>query len=93
MPRKPIGETAMTDAERQARCRAARIAGKPAIRMRRPADHRSRARRWRDAVAELTDLQAQYATWLDALPSNLRESTTAVRAQQPMLCRQSAMST
>jgi hypothetical protein len=77
MPRKPIGETAMTDAERQARCRAARIAGKPAIRMRRPADHRSRARRWRDAVAELTDLQTQYATWLDALPSNLRDSTTA----------------
>jgi hypothetical protein len=77
MPRKPIGETAMTDAERQARCRAARIAGKPTIRMRRPADHRSRARRWRDAVAELTDLQTQYATWLDALPSNLRESTTA----------------
>ncbi len=77
MPRKPIGETAMTDAERQARCRAARIAGKPPIRMRRPADHRSRARRWRDAVAELTDLQTQYATWLDALPSNLRESTTA----------------
>ena len=77
MPREPIGETAMTDAERQARCRAARIAGKPAIRMRRPADHRSRARRWRDAVAELTDLQTQYATWLDALPSNLRESTTA----------------
>ena len=77
MPRKPIGETAMTDAERQARCRAARIAGKPAIRMRRPADHRSRARRWRDAVAELTNLQTQYATWLDALPSNLRESTTA----------------
>jgi hypothetical protein len=75
MPRKPIGETAMTEAERQARCRAARIAGKPAIRMRRPADHRSRARRWRDA--ELTDLQTQYATWLDALPSNLRESTTA----------------
>jgi hypothetical protein len=77
MPRKPIGETAMTDAERQARCRAARIPGKPAIRMRRPADHRSRARRWRDAVAELTDLQTQYATWLDALPSNLRESITA----------------
>ena len=74
MPRKPIGETAMTDAERQARCRAA---GKPAIRMHRPADHRSRARPWCDAVAELTDLQTQYATWLDALPNNLRESTTA----------------
>ena len=77
MPRKPIGETAMTDAERQARCRAARTAGKPAIRMRRPADHRSRARRWCDAVAELTELQTQYVIWLDALPDNLREGTTA----------------
>ena len=52
----------MTDAERQARCRAARIAGKPAIRMRRPADHRSRARRWRDAVAERDD--ASQVDWL-----------------------------
>jgi len=77
MPRKSIGETAMTDAERQARYRAAHTAGKPAIRIRRPADHRSRARRWCDAVAELADLQTQYATWLDALPRNLRESTTA----------------
>ena len=76
MPRKPIGETAMTDAERQARCRAARIAGKPAIRIAaRPTIQPSPA--LADAVAELTDLQAQYATWLDALPSNLRESTTA----------------
>jgi hypothetical protein len=29
MPRKSIGETAMTDAERQARYRAARTAGVP----------------------------------------------------------------
>ena len=43
----------MTDAERQARYRAARAAGAPVIRTRRPADHRSRARRWHDAVAEL----------------------------------------
>ena len=55
MPRKPIGETAMTDAERQARCRAARIAGKPAIRMRRPADHRSRARRWHAVAGSTTE--------------------------------------
>jgi hypothetical protein len=68
MPRKPIGETAMTDAERQARYRAARTAGKSASRTRRPADQRSRARRWAAAVAELTDLQAQYAAWLGALP-------------------------
>jgi hypothetical protein len=39
MPRKPIGETAMTDAERQARYRAAHAAGAPVIRTRRPADH------------------------------------------------------
>lgn len=32
MPRKPIGETAMTDAERQARYRAARAAGAPRAR-------------------------------------------------------------
>jgi hypothetical protein len=77
MPRKSIGETAMTDAQRQARYRAARTAGKPVIRTRRPDDHRSRARRWRDAVAELTDLQTQYAAWLDALPASLRDSATA----------------
>ncbi len=77
MPRKSTGETAMTDAERQARYRAARTAGKPVIRTRRPLDHRSRARRWRDAIAELTDLQTQYAAWLDALPASLRDSATA----------------
>jgi len=32
MPRKPIGETAMTDAERQARYRAARATGVPVVR-------------------------------------------------------------
>jgi hypothetical protein len=47
------------------------------IRTRRPVDHRSRARRWLDAVAELTELQAQYAAWLDALPDNLQDSATA----------------
>ncbi|MDQ2801889.1 MAG: hypothetical protein M3Y41_04060 [Pseudomonadota bacterium] len=81
MPRKPIGETAMTDAERQARYRAARAAGTPAIRTRRPADHRSRARRWHDAVAELAALQGQYAAWLDTLPANLQDSPTAEALQ------------
>jgi hypothetical protein len=77
MPRRPIGERPMTDAERQARHRAARAAGTPLIRTRRPADHRSRARRWQDAVAELVELQTQYAAWLDALPDNLQDGTTA----------------
>lgn len=81
MPRQPIGERPMTDAERQARYRAARAAGVPVVRMRRPADHRSRARRWKDAVAELLQLQAQYAAWLEALPDNLRDSTTAEALQ------------
>ena len=82
MPRKPIGETAMTDAERQARSRAARAAGTPPIRTRRPADRRSRAQRWQDAVAELTALQAQYAAWLEALPTNLQDSPTSDALQR-----------
>jgi len=77
MPRKPIGPTAMTDAERQARCRATREARKPTTRARHPADRRSRAQRWHDAVAELTRLQESYAAWFDALPDNLRDSATA----------------
>jgi hypothetical protein len=76
---KPIGETAMTHAERQARYRAARADGepKPKIKYRKPADRRSRPQRWRDAVAELVELQGDYQTWLDALPENLADSTTA----------------
>ena len=87
MPRQPIGDRPMTDAERQARYRAARTAGVPVVRMRRPADHRSRARRWKDAVAELLQLQAQYAAWLEALPDNLRDSAP------PRRYRRSAIST
>ena len=82
MPRKPIGEMAMTAAERQARYRAARATAAPVIRTRRPADHRSRAQRWHDAVAELAELQAQYATWLDALPDSLQDSATADALQR-----------
>jgi hypothetical protein len=74
MPRKSIGETAMTDAERQARYRAARAAGKPVIRVRRPLDHRGRARRWTDHVTGLVEAQLEFAAWLDSLPDNLRDS-------------------
>jgi hypothetical protein len=77
MPCKPIGETAMTDAERQARYRAARAAGKPVIRVRHPADHRSRARRWTDHVAGLVAAQIEYAAWLESLPESLQDSATA----------------
>jgi len=77
VPRKSIGERPMTDAERQARYRAARAAGAPVLRIRRPADYRSRAKRWHDAVAELTELQAQYGAWLEKLPDNLQDTAMA----------------
>jgi hypothetical protein len=67
----------MTDAERQARHRAARAAGALVIRIRRPPDHRGRARRWHDAVAQPMELQAHYTVWLEALPVNLQDGATA----------------
>ncbi len=81
MPRKPIGDRPMTDAERQARHRAAQAVGKPASRIRSPADRRSRIQRWRDAVAELTSVQAQCHAWLAALPTSLHEGATAEALQ------------
>ena len=77
MSRNPDGDRPMTDAERQARYRAARAAGKPVVRTRRPLDHRSRARHWHNAVAVLLELQAQYAAWLEAMPDNQQESALA----------------
>ena len=41
------------------------------------ADRRSRPQRWRDAVAELAELQGDYQAWLDALPPSLADSATA----------------
>jgi hypothetical protein len=87
MPRKSMGGRPMTHAECQARCRAARAVGLPVARARRAIDRRSRAQRWRDAVAELTMLQSQYVAWLEALPSSLQV------APLPRHCRQPASST
>jgi hypothetical protein len=81
MPRKPIGDQPITNAERQARHRAAHAAALPVIRYRRAADRRSRARRWRDAVAELLALQGEYAAWLDALPETLHDGATGLALQ------------
>jgi hypothetical protein len=75
--RKPSGERALTPAERSARYRANHQDGAPRIQYRRPTDRRSRTQRWRDAVADLVELQADYQAWLDALPDNLQESATA----------------
>ena len=78
---KPLGNKAMTAAERQARFRAAHADGMPRIRYRRPADRRSRAQRWHAAVAELIAVQDDYRTWLSALPQNLAASATAEALQ------------
>ena len=77
MPPQPIGETAMTGAERQARYRAAHADGAPVIRFRRPVDRRSRIQRWNDTIAAAVELQGEYATWLDALPDNQQDSALA----------------
>jgi len=81
MPHTPLGDRPMTNAERQARHRAARAAAVPVIRCRRAADRRSRVRRWRAAVAALIAMQAEYRAWLEALPENLQESATAEALQ------------
>ena len=77
--RKPDGEHAMSNAERQARHRARHLTQPSPIgtRARRPTDRRSRPQRWRDAVIELLTLQGEYANWLTALPDSVRDSTMA----------------
>ena len=81
MPHKPLGDRPMTNAERQARHRAARAAAQPVIHYRRAANRRSRAQRWRDAVAELVILQSEYAQLFEALPENLQNGATGEALQ------------
>lgn len=76
MPRPSIGDTAMTDAGRQAHYRAARAAGTAVVRLRRPVDRRSLLTRWCDTSAELSEPQADYAAWLENLPENLHAGAT-----------------
>lgn len=78
--RKPEGNKALTGAERQARYRA-RHPQAAAIRFHRTADRRSRHQRWRDAVAELLALQAEYARWFEALPEPFRDTATGEALQ------------
>ena len=73
----------MSNAERQARYRLRHLVGQPpvVVRPQRSADRRSRPQRWRDAVAELLTLQADYAAWLEALPETLQGTATAEALQ------------
>jgi len=67
MPRKPLGDRPMSNAERQARHRAVRAAALPVIHYRRTAD--------------LLTLQAEYRAWLQTLPDSLQEGATAEALQ------------
>jgi hypothetical protein len=83
--RKPEDQTALTNAERQARYRARyQVDQLPlTIKPSRPA-RRSRAKRWNDALAEMLAVQAECAAWFEALPENLRDSATAAALQDMM---------
>ena len=81
---KPQGEAALTPAERQARFRAARQAGTPAVRYRRPRDRRSRPQRWKDAVAKLVELQAGGAPRGRSRPAT--PTSCCCRTGQPTGC-------
>ena len=78
MPRPSIGETPMTGAERQARYRAARANNVPVIRIRRARlTVAAGSSAGMTPSPRLTDLQAEYAAWLEAMPDNQRDSTMA----------------
>jgi hypothetical protein len=75
---KPIGETPMTVAERQARYRAVHADGAPKVRYRKPADRRSKPKQWDDAVSTLLDILDDYQDWRDRLPPGLTGSATGL---------------
>ena len=76
--RQPEGQTALSNAERQARYRAQRQVSPPPLGVKptRPA-RRSRTTRWNEALAELLAVRAECAAWFEAMPESLRESATA----------------
>jgi hypothetical protein len=82
--RMPEGSTALSNAERQARHRAKRLAVQPPLVVKRAAvaTRRSRSKRWNDALAEMIAVQAECAAWFEALPESLRESPTAEALQE-----------
>ena len=81
--REPEGQTALTNAERQARHRARRQVAQPPLIVKRPRMARqSRAKRWNGALAEMLAVQAECAAWFEVLPESLRDSATAEALQE-----------
>jgi hypothetical protein len=83
--RHPEGETALTNAERQARHRARRTLAQPPVIIAPPRPpRRSRTRRWNEALSEMLAIQAECAAWFEALPESLREGATAAALEAMM---------
>jgi hypothetical protein len=82
--RMPEGSVALSNAERQARYRAKRLALQPPLTIKRPtaAMRRSRSKRWNDALAEMISVQSECAAWFDALPESLRDSAKRLALQE-----------
>ncbi len=83
--RQPEGETALSNAERQARGQARQqVAPQPAPipQPPRPQRRRSRAKRWNDAVGVLLTVQAECAAWFDKMPDSLRDTAMAEALQE-----------
>jgi hypothetical protein len=72
---------ALSDAERAKRYRERKKAGEKPVRYRKPADRRTRPKRWADAVQTLANLLDDYEQWRDSLPPSLAESVTAERIE------------
>ena len=80
--RMPEGSVALSNAERQARYRAKRLAAQPPLTIKCAATaRRSRSKRWNDALAEMIAVQGECAAWFEALPESLRDSATAAALQ------------
>lgn len=81
--REPEGEIALSNAERQARYRARRLAEQAPAVVKPPRPPRqSRRKRWDDALAVMMTVQAECAAWFEALPESLRDSATAQALQE-----------
>jgi hypothetical protein len=79
--RRPEGEQALSNAERQARYRWRHHAKRPVPKRRQPADRRSLAEQWKATIVTLLALKTRYVDWHDALPEGLLDTPTGQALQ------------
>ena len=73
---------ALTGAQRQRRYMERLRSATRMVRSKPPRDSRSKPKRWRDAVAELLELQEHYCNWLESLPGNQQDGVVADRLRE-----------